>query len=505
MLALPIKRKSLSMAPPVILKPGLNCWRVEHARRVAFLVDGQDYFAAVLGALRAARRSVLLLGWGFDPRTRLLPDGFERGDEPDEIGRVLLDIAGRPGVDVRVLIWKSALPIEASQDFFPHRARAWFADSAVKFRLDNAIPLAGCHHQKVLVIDDKVAFCGGADFGVDRWDTPAHADSDARRIDPSFSSHPPRHEVAMLVDGGAARALGDLARERWRRASGEAPEPPPMRADDADDPWPRGLRPDLTDVQVAIVRTEPPWRGRPLVQEWKRLTLAAIADARRTIYLENQYFTSPIIAEALARRLAEPDGPEIVLVSTEASPSWFDRLSMDRARGVALARLRAADIFGRFLAFCPETTHGRPIIVHAKLCITDDRLLRIGSANLNNRSLGLDTECELAIEATDASAATAILGLRDRLIGHYVNRSAGDVARSISRQRGLIAGIEALNHGQRLKPIEPPRTGPLVRLIAGYHLGDPLSVGDAWRPWRRRTLIEADVRAIAAGASAPDG
>jgi phosphatidylserine/phosphatidylglycerophosphate/cardiolipin synthase-like enzyme len=488
---------------PAVLKPGSNCWRVENARRVALLVDGQDYFAAVLAALRAARRSVLLLGWGFDPRTRLLPDGFERGDEPDEIGHVLLDLAAaRPDIDIRILIWKSALPIEASQDFFPHRARAWFADSAVKFRLDDATPLAGCHHQKVLVIDDKVAFCGGADFGVDRWDTPAHSDTDARRIDPTFSTHPPRHEVAMLVDGEAARALGDLARERWRRASGEAP---PAPEPGEGDPWPAGVRPDIADTPVAIVRTEPAWRGRPAVQEWKRLTLAAIASARRTIYLENQYFTSPAMAEALARRLGEPDGPQIVLVSTAASPSWFDRLTMDRERGVALRRLRAADVFGRFRAFCPQTAQGHPIIVHAKLCITDDRLLRVGSANLNNRSLGLDTECELAIEAGAApETAAAVERLRDRLVGHYLHRSARDVASSIARHGGLIAGIEALDPGHRLRRIAAPQAGPLGRLISGYHLGDPLGVEDAWRPWRRKALLAGEVRAIAAGAAEGD-
>jgi phosphatidylserine/phosphatidylglycerophosphate/cardiolipin synthase-like enzyme len=481
-----------------MLGPGATCWRIERATRAAFLVDGQDYFAAVLAALRQARRSVMLLGWGFDPRTRLLPDGFERGDEPDEIGHVLIDLAAaRPGIDIRVLIWKSALPVEATQEFFPHRARPWFADTTVRFRLDNATPLAGCHHQKVVVIDDRIAFCGGADFGVDRWDTPAHADADARRIDPSFSSHPPRHEVAMLVEGDAARALGDLARERWRRASGEALSPP---ADTNDgDAWPDGVRADLTDAMVGIARTEPAWRGRPLVEEWKRLTLAAIAGARRTIYLENQYFTSPVVAEALATRLSEPDGPEIVLISTRASPSWFDRLSMDRARAVALRRLKASDVFGRFRAYCPQTPNGRPIIVHAKLCVTDDQLVRIGSANLNNRSLGLDTECELAVEAGDARTAATIVRLRNRLIGHYFGRSADDVARSIARHGGMIAGIDALNRG-RLKPIEPPRMGPLGNLIASYHLGDPLGVEDAWRPWRRRASLAAQVRAVSAAA-----
>src|SRR5262249_23702187 len=156
-----------------------------------------------------------------------------------------------------------------------------------------------------------------------------------------------------------------------RRATGETLAAAPL--DDADDRWPAEVQPGLADADVGIVRTEPAWRGRPLVEEWKRLTLAAIAAAQESIYLENQYFTSPVIAQALRRRLTEPAGPEIVLVSTQSSPSWFDQLTMDRARGVALARLRRADVFGRFRAFCPVTAHGHPIIVHAKLCISDGR------------------------------------------------------------------------------------------------------------------------------------
>jgi phosphatidylserine/phosphatidylglycerophosphate/cardiolipin synthase-like enzyme len=480
-----------------ILEPGATCWRIERARRVTFLVDGQDYFGAVRMALAKARHSVLLLGWSFDPRTRLQPDGIERGDDADGIGQVLLDLARlRPGIDIRVLIWKSALPIAASQEFFPHRARAWFADTAVHFRLDDATPLAGCHHQKAVVVDDALAFCGGADFGVDRWDSPAHLDTDARRFDPTYSAHPPRHEVGMMVDGDAARALGDLVRERWRRATDETlTQPPPA----ADDPWPESIRPDTADTDVAIARTEPAWAGRPLVDEWKRLTLAAIGRARRSIYLENQYFTSPVIAEALAGRLAEPEGPEVVFISAEHSPSWFDRLTMDRTRTLVLRRLHRADVFGRFRAYHPDTSAGRPIIIHAKLAITDDSLVRIGSANLNNRSSELDTECELAIAASDETTAGAIERLRDRLVGHYLGRSAADVAAAIARHGSLIGGIEALNRHGRLKPITPLRMGGFTSLIAAYHLGDPIGVDDAWRPWRRKRALAAEVQAVARG------
>ena len=211
--------------------------------RVAFLVDAQDYFTAVREALTQARRSILLLGWGFDPRTRLQPDGFEGPDDPDEIGHVLLRLQReRPELDIRMLIWKSALPIAASQEFFPHRARAWFQGSGVHFRLDDMVPLGACHHQKVLVIDDRIAFCGSADFGADRWDSPAHLDTDSRRIDPDFHQHPPRHEVMVMVDGAAAKALGEMCRHRWETATKEKVEAPSPSSEEA---WPDFITPDL--------------------------------------------------------------------------------------------------------------------------------------------------------------------------------------------------------------------------------------------------------------------
>src|SRR3954468_15614728 len=224
-----------------LLIPGETCWRTARADRVAFLLDNEAYFTAVFEALQKARRSILLLGWGFDPRTRMFPDGYDGPDDPDEIGHVLIKLArARPELDIRLLIWKSALPISASQEFFPHKARKFFRNTPVKFRLDDSVPFGACHHQKVLVVDDRLAFCGGGDISVDRWDTPAHKDDDQRRIMPKQECHPPRHEVTMMVDGEAARALGDLARERWRRACGETLDPPP---DAGGDPWPDHVPP----------------------------------------------------------------------------------------------------------------------------------------------------------------------------------------------------------------------------------------------------------------------
>ncbi|MFO1015345.1 MAG: phospholipase D-like domain-containing protein [Caulobacteraceae bacterium] len=468
-------------------EPGRTCWRTERADRCAFLVDYQAYFSALREALQLARRQITILGWGFDPRARLAPDGHRGGRHPDAIAQVLMALcADRPELEVRILAWKSALPVSASQEFFPHRARAWFKGSRVHFELDDAVPFGACHHQKVVVIDDVLAFSGSGDIACDRWDSEAHLADDARRIMPGGARHGPRHEVMSLVSGPAAKALGDLARERWRRMLGEEIIPPPPLAP----VWPASVTPDLSGAATAIARTEPAWAGRPCTEENEALTLALIAEAKTTLYLENQYFTAPVIAEALAARLGEPEGPEIILVSTGRSPSWFDQLTMDRARAVQLWRLRAADIFGRFRAWQPCAADGQRLIVHSKVMVIDDRIARVGSANLNNRSGGFDTECDLAFEAADETQRAAIAGFRDHLLAHFVSRKPQDLALARERAGGsLIAAVEALNHGGRLTPIEAPKMTAFGELIARHHLGDPASVTDAWRPVARRERL----------------
>jgi phosphatidylserine/phosphatidylglycerophosphate/cardiolipin synthase-like enzyme len=247
-------------------------------------------------------------------------------------------------------------------------------------------------------------------------------------------------------------------------------------------------------MDTGIARTEPAWDGRPMVDEALRLTLDLIAAAKRTLYIENQYFTAPRIAEAIAARLAEPDGPEIVLVSTGGSPSWFDRATMDRARAVLIWRLRAADIFGRFRAWRPVTSGGKTVIVHSKVMVVDDQVARIGSANLNNRSGGFDTECDLALQATTPDQAAAVERLRDTLIGHFMGRTVKEMGDARARYGGFIATIEALNRSGRLMPIEPKQMSAFGEFVAAHHLGDPMTTADSWRPFRRRERFYRTVR-----------
>ena len=441
-------------------------WRSLPASRAAVLVDAADYYVAARQAMAKARRSIRLLNWAFESRTRLDPASGERiGD--------FLKARAAEGIDVRILVWKTALPIAATQDWFPLQDRRSFADTAVNFVLEAHHPFGACHHQKVLVVDDQVAFCGGTDIGIERWDTARHLDVDPGRARPEGRGYfDPRHEIMAVVDGAPAAALGDLFAERWRRATGENPPlPGPAEAD----VWPESVTPEFTAALVGISRTAPAWRDWPEVRETESLTFASIAAARRSIYMENQYLTSPAVAEALARRLTEPDGPEVTLVSTRRAPHWFDRMTMDRARGDFIGRLRRADRGDRLRILSPSTAAGAAIVVHAKLAIFDDDFVRVGSSNLNNRSTGFDTECDVSFRLTSEADRAAARALRQRLTDHWSGR---------------------------LSPIEPTRLAPLARFIARHHIGDPLGPADSFRLGLRRRRLESEVAAVAAGAHA---
>jgi phosphatidylserine/phosphatidylglycerophosphate/cardiolipin synthase-like enzyme len=233
------------------------------------------------------------------------------------------------------------------------------------------------------------------------------------------------------------------------------------------------------------------------VRENEALHIASIRAARTCIYMESQYFTSPLIAAELARRLAEPDGPEVILISTEHSPSYFDQATMDRTRLAFIQTLKSADQYKRFRIYSPVTTLGRTIIVHAKLTIVDDTLLRIGSANINNRSLGFDTECDLSFEASGPGSAAnraEIIRLRNKLLAHWLGCVEPPMEDAIRRTGSVGAALEALRAGGycRLRPIEPKPLMPLAAFISAFHLGDPVGPEDSWRPWKRRKALAAE-------------
>jgi phosphatidylserine/phosphatidylglycerophosphate/cardiolipin synthase-like enzyme len=333
------------MDDDTLLKPGRNCWRLEHASRAAFLIDGQAYFSAFRAALEQARESILIVGWDIDSKIRLVRDDVPH-EHPVQLGEFLNAlITERHGLEVHVLIWDFAMIYALERELLPLYKLRWQSHHHLHFHMDDEHPVGASHHQKIVVVDDAVAFVGGFDLTKRHWDTSEHRADDPRRRDPDGDPYPPFHDVQMIVDGKAAAALGELARERWRHATGKRIQPPAV--DDRIDPWPAYLKPDLEEVEIAIARTEPSHAGNPEVREVERLYLDAIACARRTIYIENEYLTSVTIGQALAARLMDADGPEIVLILSYKSSGWLEHTTMDVLGARVLRKLRGANRHGR--------------------------------------------------------------------------------------------------------------------------------------------------------------
>jgi phosphatidylserine/phosphatidylglycerophosphate/cardiolipin synthase-like enzyme len=240
------------------------------------------------------------------------------------------------------------------------------------------------------------------------------------------------------------------------------------------DAWPVELAPSVRSVEVGISRTEPGHVRAP-VREVEALFVESIAAAQRTIYAESQYLTSDRIVDALAARLDERNGPEVAIVNPQRSPAWLEALTIGVLRAHAVHRLRAADRHGRLGLFYPRLPSGC-LNVHSKVTVIDDRLARIGSANLANRSMALDTECDLSIESSGrADLARAIAALRDDLLAEHLGTTEARVRETVRAHRGsLLAAIAALRGGERsLEPRRVPEPGLATALVEWTGLADP--------------------------------
>lgn len=465
-----------------ILEEGETCWRIAKADRLSIIVDAADFFRAAKSAMAKASRSIYLVGWDFDTRIRLDPSRDEKANEdgelPDQLGPFLNALAeNKPDLDIRILKWDIGLINSITRGETPFYMLKWVFDKRIHLKLDSAHPALSAHHMKLLVIDDRVAFCGGIDMTVGRWDTRDHAEKSPSRRSPMGFAQGPWHDATTCLSGPAAAALGEVARKRWQRATDEELQPQQSRSD----PWPEGLEVGFRDVDIGIARTAPEYGERQQIVEIERVKLAIIAAVEKTLYVESQYFASRRVAEAMAERLKEPDGPEIVLINPEGCEGWLEAKAMDSARIRLMKLVKDSDRFGRFRLFYPVNDARTPIYVHAKMMFADDRVIKIGSANLNNRSMGYDTECDvvLAAQPDQNTLREKIIATRNDLVAEHLGCTSQQLGEAIATNGGsLIAAIETLNRktGRGLVPV------PMRELTADEEMFAESDIADPERP-----------------------
>lgn len=278
------------------------------------------------------------------------------------------------------------------------------------------------HHQKLAVIDGRRLYIGGLDLDERFYDTPEH----------ELPGHETWHDVQLMIDGPVA---GDAKAhlEGFLSAVAGTAEALPAA------PWREGVR-----FVRTLSRRRRGWAGRqiapePLVAEIEAEHHEAIAQARRLIYVETQYFRDRRLARHLAAEARRNPALQMILILPAAPDDVaFEGSTRLDARLGEFLQARALRIlrkgFGRRLfiggAAQPRRTKergraqlkGAPLVyIHAKVSIFDDRLAIVSSANLNGRSLRWDTEAGLVIDRPEDVGA-----LRRRLMEHWLPEGADE-------------------------------------------------------------------------------
>lgn len=446
-----------------ILKPPRNVWRVEEAARARLLVDAAHYFEVLRAAMRNAEHSILIVGWDIDSRTRLVgPSGKAEDGLPDTFGEFIAGLAReKPDLEVKLLLWDYSVIYTMERELLPAVPLRWNTPGNIDLCLDDEIPLGASHHQKIVVVDGCLAFSGGLDITVRRWDTCAHDPANELRVDPSDEPYRPFHDVQMMVDGDAAAALDELARARWAKAACEELKP---AGADRRDPWPEGFDPDFSNVSVGIARTVPATNGSAAVREVHTLFTDMVASAERWIYIENQFLTCTDVANALGERLNENPDLELLLVAPKTHETWLEHQTMLAGRIRFMDILRQAGVADRVRLVYPEVGKDGSavdVMVHSKVMIVDDMLLRVGSANLCNRSMGTDTECDLVIEAHDEPSRSGVMAALGQLLGEHCGAEPENVVSAVRETGSIFAAMDRCKaEERRLRPVTDGDTPP---------------------------------------------
>ncbi len=423
-----------------VLRIDRNCNSQVHSDAVGILVDGEDYFAAARNAMKKARNRIVLVAWEFHSQTEL--NNSEPDDGlPTEIGPFLNALLDRnETLEVYILVWDYSLIYLQEREWKVFSQ--WLRDPhpRLQFVTDDTAPTGASHHQKLLCIDDSLVFCGGMDISISRWDSHEHLVEDARRVNPDGKSYDPYHDVHTVLSGKAAEALCELAYGRWENATGEALSTIEGRC--YEELWPTGVSKVFQDIEIALSiiyasPTEDP-------SQMDQLHLDLFEAAEDFIFIENQYFSSSVLAEVLEKQLRKKNGPEVIMLLPKTTSGWLVESTVGLLRDRLLERLEEADSYDRLRILTPMTREDdgtdTSVYIHAKVLVIDDKILKIGSSNLSNRSMKVDSECDLTFEFSEMD--TRVRDFRRSLLAMHQDRTISDWGDEEENSKGLVEALD---------------------------------------------------------------
>jgi phospholipase D1/2 len=452
----------------LVLRPGHNVWREVTAEAAGVIVDAADYYDAFYWAARAARRSILISGWQFDRKVKLLRGGDV---PPGAEVRFLKFLDGlcksNPALHICILAWDFHVVFAAEREWMQRVYFHWMTNRRFHFRFDDAPVAGGSHHQKFVVVDGGLAFLGGMDVCESRWDDRCHLAVNPVRISRGRPQKP-YHDVQVYLAGGEGPGvLEEMFFERWQRSGGTPPRLPPAPTE-GDAHRLRGAI-HFGAGRVALSRTDPRADGST-VREVERLFEDAIAAAERLLYIETQYFSSRRMYEALVARMrdAARSRLQIVVVVNERAEALKEEIAVGlrQAKNIEGLREVAAQTghdLGCYHAVCAgasEVTF-RATYIHSKLMVVDDLFLTVGSANFTNRSMGVDSELHASWEVKEAGErklARCIRRVRVSLLAELSGLSGVAAVRRLAAIDGLVRRLDenVAQPGARLLEHGPP-------------------------------------------------
>lgn len=437
------------------LIPGDTVWRRCKARRVAVLNDAAVYFAALREALLEAQDLVYIIGWDIHSETRLVgASGRANGGLPEALGPFLRALVRRrPALRINILVWDFVSFYASEREWNSAAKFTAETDDRVQFHLDSTLPFGSAQHQKIVCVDGSLAFVGGLDLTIRRWDTSDHHADHELRCDPRGKPYPPFHDVQCMVDGDAAAGLCNLAEERWRAAGQRSHDRRTLKSMR----WPSHVPVEAEHVPVGIARTEVVCPAGSTIREVERSLIAAIRSATSFVYIENQFTSAIKIARELAEQMLRVPSLRVLVLAPKLHSSWLESQAMHNGRGAFIDCFREAGVADRIRFVYPVSRSGdteAAVMVHSKLMIVDDRILRIGSANLNNRSMGADSECDLIFEAASDEHRDFIASVRHRLIAHFCGLGEQTVTQNEDRLFALLDEVSRADGAKALREVE---------------------------------------------------
>jgi cardiolipin synthase len=322
-----------------------SSWVQVGDERVRMLRDGARAFPAMLEAIGACEREVLLemYWWGTDATGTRFRDALVDRARAGAAVRVIFDSVGSWSIDEAFLAPILAAGGEALE-YHP------VSPASRRFRLDRVLRR---DHRKLLVVDGRDGFCGGINIG-DPW-APAEWGGEDWRDD------------MLHVRGPAARELRSLFYETWRRCGRTAPgDVAPIARVPTSDVW--------------VLANRGPLGTRRLI---RRFYLSKIRSARRMIDIANAYFV-PDRSVRRALRDAVQRGVRVRLLLPERSDLPIVQLASEH---LTASLWRA----GVRIWLYPDR------VMHGKVAILDGSFTTVGSYNLDHVSWRFNLECNLAV------------------------------------------------------------------------------------------------------------